>query len=101
MNNDEIVEEIWRNNTREQEMQQLLKKEGESTWEQDGIVYIERKIYIPNNWKLKEWILWENHDDANIGHSGQQRMMELVKQNYWWPGIKGDIKKYVQRCFKC
>ena len=30
-------------------MQQLLKKEGESTWEQDGIVYIERKIYIPNN----------------------------------------------------
>ena len=49
MKNDEIVEEIRRNNTREQEMQQLLKKEGELTWEQDGIVYIERKIYIPNN----------------------------------------------------
>jgi len=27
--------------------------------------------------------------------------MKLVKQNYWWPGIKKDIKKYVQGCFKC
>ena len=28
-------------------------------------------------------------------------MIELVKQNYWWPGLKEDIKKYVQGCFKC
>ena len=24
-------------------------------------------------------------------------MMELIKRNYWWPGIKN----YVQGCFKC
>ena len=27
--------------------------------------------------------------------------MELVKQNYQWPGLKENIKKYVQECFKC
>ena len=54
MNNDEIVEKIQRNNTKEQEVQQLLKKEDGSTWEQGGIVYIEGKIYIPNNQKLKK-----------------------------------------------
>ena len=27
-------------------------------------------------------------------------MLELIKQNYWWPGIKEDIKKYIQGCFK-
>jgi len=31
MNNDEIVEEIRKNNTREQEVQQMLKKEDGST----------------------------------------------------------------------
>ena len=28
-------------------------------------------------------------------------MLELIKRNYWWPGLKGDIKKYIQDCFKC
>ena len=46
-------------------------------------------------------ILWENHDFVDIGHLGQQRMVELLKQTYWWPGLKEDIKKYVQECFKC
>jgi len=82
INKNEIVEEIQKNNTREQEVQQMLKKEDGSTWKQDGIVYIEGKIYIPNNQKLKEQLLWENHDEVDIGHPRQQRIMELVKQNY-------------------
>ena len=28
-------------------------------------------------------------------------MLELIKQNYWWPELKEDIKKYIQGCFKC
>ena len=28
-------------------------------------------------------------------------MMELLKRTYWWPGLKEDVKKYVQICFKC
>jgi len=27
-------------------------------------------------------------------------MLELIKRNYWWSGLKEDIKKYVQGCFK-
>jgi len=28
-------------------------------------------------------------------------MMDLIKRNYWWPGIKNDVKRYIQGCFKC
>ena len=27
-------------------------------------------------------------------------MLKLIKRNYWWPGIKEDIKKYIQGCMK-
>ena len=27
-------------------------------------------------------------------------MLELLKRTYWWPGLKEDIKRYVQECFK-
>ena len=45
----DLLKKIWRNNTREQEVQQALKKEDGLAWEQDRIAYIEGWIYIPNN----------------------------------------------------
>ena len=90
-----LLEEIQRNNTREHEVEQELKKENSLTWEQDGIIYMDRQIYIPNNKKIREQILQENHNFVDIGYSEQQRMLELVKRNYWWPEIKENIKKYI------
>ena len=81
-------------------MVQALEKEDRLSWEQDKIVYMEERIYIPNNKILKEKILQENHDSVDVGHSEQQRMMKLLKMNYWWPGLKEDVKKYMQGCFK-
>jgi len=95
------IKEIKRNNTREKEVVQALKKEDGLTWKEDGVVYMEGRIYMPNNKKLREEILEENHNSVDMGHSGQLRMLELIKRNYWWPGIKEDIKKYIQGCFKC
>jgi len=101
VNNLDILEEICRNNTREKEIQQALKKKDGLSWEQDGIAYMEERIYVPNNKRLKKNILWENHNRVDVRYPGQQRIMELFKLNHWWPGLKKDVKRYVQRCFKC
>ena len=97
----DIIKEIRKNTTREKEVVQALKKEDGLTWEEDGVVYMEGRIYVPNNKKIKEEILKENHDSVDVGHPGQHRMLELLKRTYWWPGLKEDIKRYVQGCFKC
>jgi len=96
-----ILKEIKRNMTREKEVVQALKKENSLTWKEDRVVYMEGRIYILNNKKIKEEILKENHDLMDIGHPGQHRMLELLKRMYWWLGLKEDIKKYIQGCFKC
>jgi len=57
VNNLDILEEICRNNTREKEIQQALKKKDGLSWEQDGIAYMEERIYVPNNKRLKKNIL--------------------------------------------
>ena len=75
----DIIKEIKRNNTREQEMVQTLKNKDRLTWEEDGIVYIEGRIYVPNNKKTREKILKENHDSVDVEHPEQQRMLELIK----------------------
>ena len=65
-----ILEEIRRNNTKEQEVIQALEKNNGLSWEEDGIVYMEGRMYVPNSKKLKEKILQENHNSVDVGHLG-------------------------------
>ena len=80
--NSDLLKEIWRNNKKEHEVEQELKKGDSLVWEQNGIIYMVEQIYIPNNRKIKEWILQENHNLVDVGYLRQQRIMELVKRNY-------------------
>ena len=79
MKNSDLLKEIQRNNTMKHEVEQELKKKNSLAWEQNGVIYMNRQIYIPNNKKLKKQILWENHNLVDMKHPGQQRMLELVK----------------------
>ena len=65
-----LIEEIWRNSTKEQEVIKELEKEDGQAWEDNSIVYIKGRIYIPNNKKIQEQILQENHNPMNIEHPG-------------------------------
>jgi len=91
----DILKEIRKNSTREKKVVQALEKQDRLTWEEDGVVYMEGRIYVPNDKKIKKEILQENHNLVDVGHLEQHRMLELLKRTYWWPGLKEDVKKYV------
>ena len=65
-----ILKEIKRNTTRENEVVQALERRDGLTWEEDRVVYMEGRVYVPNNKKIKEEILKENHDLVDVGHPG-------------------------------
>jgi len=54
----------------EHEVEQELKKKDGLAWEQNRIIYMNGQIYIPNNKKLKEQILRENHNLVDMGYLG-------------------------------
>ena len=101
MEENDIIKKIQKNNTREKEVVQALEKNDGLTWEKNKVAYMERRVYVPNNKELREEILKEHHNPVDIGHPGLHRMMELLKRTYWWPGLKEDVKRYIQGCFKC
>ena len=47
-----LLEEIQRNNTKEQKVLKELEKDEEQAWKDDEIVYVEERIYIPNNQRI-------------------------------------------------
>ena len=38
---------------------------------------------------------------CNVGHQGQQRMLALVQEHFWWPMMVEDCKALVRGCKRC
>jgi hypothetical protein len=47
---------------------------------------------------LRQDILKALHDPLYVGHPGFAKMYELVKREWWWPGMSEDVKSYVKYC---
>jgi hypothetical protein len=76
-----------------------IKEEG---WEENnGIITWQNRIYIPKDRNLRGQIITTHHDSILGGHPGQYKTLELITRNYWWPGMKRDVKSYVESCEKC
>ena len=46
-------------------------------------------------------ILYSMHDDITSGHLGCDKTFDKISTNYFWPGMRADIKQYVDSCETC
>lgn len=46
-------------------------------------------------------ILQENHDNKLAGHYGFNKTYKKIKEHYYWPTIKIDIRNYIKSCHSC
>ncbi|KAF8757112.1 hypothetical protein RHS01_03964 [Rhizoctonia solani] len=69
-------------------------------WEED-LLWYRGKLVVPDSEPLKEQLLREFHNSPLAGHPGQQRTLELLSRNYWWPGMKSTAKEWVECCPVC
>ena len=67
----------------------------------DGLVLREGLIYVPEGNELKIEILRECHDSRIAGHMGQEKTLELVTRNYYWPKMRQFVNEYVKTCDTC
>ncbi|XP_021991419.2 uncharacterized protein LOC110888187 [Helianthus annuus] len=59
------------------------------------------RIWIPRFCEVKAALLDEAHKSRYSVHPGATKMYRDLKANYWWPGMKRDIVKYVAKCLTC
>ena len=59
------------------------------------------RIWVPPDEQLQREILASHHDTKIAGHLGADGTLELVGRKYWWTGIVGFTRRYVQGCHTC
>ncbi|KAK9079891.1 hypothetical protein SSX86_001564 [Deinandra increscens subsp. villosa] len=69
--------------------------------EESGIKTRFGRIWVPNACEVKNLLLDEAHKSRYSIHPGATKMYHDLKHDYWWPGMKRDIVKYVGKCLTC
>jgi hypothetical protein len=50
---------------------------------------------------MRENLLKEKHSGGLAGHFGHEKTFEKLNESYFWLGMRGDVKIFVDRCIIC
>ena len=63
---------------------------------QNGLLLYKGKMYLGTCDSLKTAILQQVHDGPWGGHSGFLKTLHRVQRDFYWPGLKADVRKYIK-----
>lgn len=66
------------------------------------MLYYKGRVYIAKFPELKSKLLKFLHDSAWGGHSGGgEKTIQRVQKDFYWPGMKSEVRAYVRNCEVC
>ncbi|KAL5538385.1 hypothetical protein UlMin_046123 [Ulmus minor] len=67
----------------------------------DGVLGFNGRLCVPADEEFKQQILHEAHNTLYSVHPGTTKMYQDLKRLFWWPGMKRNVVKYVEKCLTC
>ena len=79
-------------------------KKGNSPWQgfmlQDKLLYKNNQLCVPNC-SMRENLVQEKHNRGLVGHSGVDKTLGQLSHFYFWPKMKVDVRRYMNKCKVC
>jgi hypothetical protein len=63
--------------------------------------YKDNQLVVVEDNDLRRGVISLNHTSNTAGHPGIAKTYTLTARNYWWPGMKNSVIKYIQGCAIC
>ena len=65
-----------------------------------GLMLYKIRLYVPNVLEIKLLILNEVHKSPYSGHLGYQKMITMLRKDYFWTNMKNEVVEYIARCIE-
>jgi hypothetical protein len=66
----------------------------------DGFLFSANKLYIPSC-SVRLLLLQETHVGGLMDHFGWRKTYEMLADHFYWPTMRRDVQRIVQRCIAC
>ncbi|KAA8517478.1 hypothetical protein F0562_017771 [Nyssa sinensis] len=94
-----IKEEVTSNPTLKELVQRVEEGEALGPWKlQDGVLFYKERIYLDEDSPLVMEIIAQFH---NSTHEGYQKTIHRIRSNFYWKGMRRQIKEFVKNCDTC
>ncbi|KAI3739425.1 hypothetical protein L2E82_29829 [Cichorium intybus] len=93
-----------RNFYRSPEGQQLITKLRSSDNQfqlRDGLIYINNKLFIPDDSSIRRQLLEEYHSTTLGGHSGILATTRRIAATFHWSKLKENVRSFIRECRVC
>lgn len=99
--NEEFFEQIKSAAPTDETYQKALVSPGKDVTNEDGILFVKNRIWIPDNKELKIQIIRSEHDTKVAGHMGMDKTVELIRRHMFWQNLEKDVAEFVRSCHEC
>ena len=101
-----IIDEIKASQKENKYLQAMIKQSKELdkfnfSIKDDGSLWYNNRLCVPDNPELKKKILKEAHSTPYTAHLGSTKMYQDLKTIYWWINMKREVTEYVSQCLSC
>ncbi|KAJ0810360.1 putative nucleotidyltransferase, Ribonuclease H [Helianthus annuus] len=67
----------------------------------DDLLLYHNRLVIPSDPSIRQLLLREFHSSTSGGHSGISRTYHRLSSSFYWPGMRKDVKLYIEACHTC
>ena len=67
----------------------------------DNTLFYQNRLWVPAPVELRTDVIRDAHDQIACGHPGRDRTVELIKREFYWPGMRNDVARYIRNCHVC
>ena len=71
------------------------------SFNEKGLILFKNRHYVPNIPEVKLLILNEIHKISYYGHPRYQKMITMLRKEYFWSNMKNEVAKFLARCIGC
>lgn len=57
------------------------------------------KLWVPT--KLRGSVIVRAHNSPVSSHGGMSKTLDIIRRNFFWPGIVRDVREYIGSCEVC
>ena len=72
----------------------------------DGVLYHDNPVdstqwcvVVPSD--LRQTLLTEAHSSVFSGHFSERKIYERLRRQYWWRGMRADVRRFCRACINC